>query len=250
MFTYSAAIESGRLNMLSPISDQPMIFPLGGGKDGLKPYAPINYDKRYHGTLPLKMAMGNSLNIPAIKVELTTGIPAVLDTARRMGVTSLNQDDSHYGISLTLGGYGVSPLDMVTGASTLATMGVRHPLACAHLHRHRGGAPTLPPVHDAGARARAGPGESGPRRRQPDRSELLPAGNPVAARNPGRPLAGVPFPFVQPLHRHRRAAHREWPSVRAWLHAAQPGPGGLKDKSPATTAWQPPGCEGVAPLQT
>ena len=126
MFTYTAAIESGKLNMLSPISDQPMIFPLGGGTDGLKPYAPQNYDKRYHGTLPLKMAMGNSLNIPAIKVELTTGIPAVLDTARRMGVTSLNQDDSHYGISLTLGGYGVSPLDMVTGASTLANMGVRH----------------------------------------------------------------------------------------------------------------------------
>jgi len=126
MFTYTAAIESGRLNMTSPISDQPMIFPLGGGKDGLKPYAPQNYDHRFHGTLPLKMAMGNSLNIPAIKVELTTGIPAVLDTARRMGVTSLNQDDSHYGMSLTLGGYGVSPLDMVTGASTLANMGVRH----------------------------------------------------------------------------------------------------------------------------
>jgi membrane peptidoglycan carboxypeptidase len=126
MFTYTAAIESGRLNMVSPIRDQPMVFPLGGGTDGLKPYAPQNYDKHYHGTLPLKMAMGNSLNIPAIKVELTTGIPAVLDTARRMGVTSLNQDDSHYGMSLTLGGYGVSPLDMVTGASTLANMGVRH----------------------------------------------------------------------------------------------------------------------------
>src|SRR5207244_4194445 len=61
-----------------------------------------------------------------IKVELLTGIPAVLDTARRMGVTSLNQPDNAYGTSLTLGGYGVSPLDMVTGASTLATLGVRH----------------------------------------------------------------------------------------------------------------------------
>ena len=126
MFTYTSAIESRRLSMVSPISDQPMVFPLGGGTDGLKPYAPLNYDKKFHGTLPLKMAMGNSLNIPAIKVELTTGIPAVLDTARRMGVTSLNQEDSHYGISLTLGGYGVSPLDMVTGASTLANLGVRH----------------------------------------------------------------------------------------------------------------------------
>jgi membrane peptidoglycan carboxypeptidase len=126
MFTYTAAIESGRVNMLSPILDQPMVFPLGGGTDGLKPWAPLNYDKRFHGTVPLKIAMGNSLNIPAVKVELTIGIPAVLDAARRMGVTTLNNDDSYYGKSLTLGGYAVTPLDMATGASTLATLGVRH----------------------------------------------------------------------------------------------------------------------------
>src|SRR3989440_6657662 len=126
MFTYTAAIESRKLNMVSPILDQPLVFPLGGGTDGLKPWAPLNYDKRFHGTVPVKIAMGNSLNIPAVKVELLTGIPAVLDAARRMGVTSLNKDDSNYGKSLTLGGYGVSPLDMVTGASTLATLGVRH----------------------------------------------------------------------------------------------------------------------------
>ncbi|HEY9288911.1 MAG TPA: transglycosylase domain-containing protein, partial [Candidatus Dormibacteraeota bacterium] len=126
IFTYTAAIESRKVNMVTSILDQPMVFPLGGGTDGLKPYAPLNYDKRYHGTVPLKIAMGNSLNIPAIKTELVTGIPAVLDVARRMGVTSLNQPDANYGISLTLGGYEVSPLDMVTGASTLATLGVRH----------------------------------------------------------------------------------------------------------------------------
>src|SRR5438094_545522 len=73
MFTYTSAIESGRLNMVSPIRDQPMVFPLGGGKDGLKPYAPINYDKHYHGTLPLKMAMGNSLNLPGRHVGAKTG---------------------------------------------------------------------------------------------------------------------------------------------------------------------------------
>ena len=126
MFTYTAAIESGKLNMTSPILDQPMVFPLGGGPLGDKPWAPLNYDKKFHGTVPLKMAMGNSLNIPAVKVELVTGIGAVLDVARRMGVTSLTKPDGDYGKSLTLGGYGVSPLDMVTGASTLATLGVRH----------------------------------------------------------------------------------------------------------------------------
>ena len=126
IFTYTAAIESGRLNMVSPILDQPMAFPLGGGNDGFKPYLPQNYDLKFHGTVPLKVAMGNSLNIPAIKTELAVGIPAVLDTARRMGVTTLTNKDSSYGISLTLGGYAVPPLDMATGASTLATLGVKH----------------------------------------------------------------------------------------------------------------------------
>ncbi|MDQ6711303.1 MAG: transglycosylase domain-containing protein [Candidatus Dormibacteraeota bacterium] len=139
IFTYTAAIESGRLNMISPILDQPMTFPLGGGTDGYKPYQPQNYDQKFHGTVPLKMAMGNSLNIPAIKTELTVGIPAVLDTARRMGVTTLTNKDSSYGISLTLGGYAVPPLDMATSASTLATLGVKHqPAPILHIEDGNG----------------------------------------------------------------------------------------------------------------
>jgi membrane peptidoglycan carboxypeptidase len=125
IFTYTAAIESRQVNMLTPILDEPLVFPLGSGKDGLLPYQPQNYDRRYHGVMPLKMAMGNSLNIPALKTELMIGIPTVLSAARRMGVTSLTQPDDSYRMSLTLGGYEVPLLDMATGASTLATLGVR-----------------------------------------------------------------------------------------------------------------------------
>jgi membrane peptidoglycan carboxypeptidase len=126
IYTYTAAIESRRVNMVSPILDAPLVFPVFGGTDGYAPFVPTNYDDRFHGVLPLKMAMGNSLNIPALKVEMRIGIPAVLDTARRMGVQSLTQPDDNYSISLTLGAYGVTVVDMVTGASTLATLGVRH----------------------------------------------------------------------------------------------------------------------------
>jgi 1A family penicillin-binding protein len=126
IFTYTAAIESGKFNMMSPILDEPMVFPVYGGVDGYQPYAPQNYDGRYHGTLPLKMAMGNSLNIPAVKTELRIGIPAVLSAARRMGVTHLTAADDTYGFSLTLGSKEVTPVDMVTGISTLAAQGVRH----------------------------------------------------------------------------------------------------------------------------
>jgi membrane peptidoglycan carboxypeptidase len=124
IFTYTAAIESRKLSMVSPILDAPIVFPVGGG-NGFETYAPANYDGRFHGTLPLKVALGNSLNIPAIKVELWTGIPAVLDVARRMGATTLTKADDTYGPSLTLGAYPVPVLDMAVAASTLATLGIR-----------------------------------------------------------------------------------------------------------------------------
>jgi 1A family penicillin-binding protein len=126
IYTYTAAIESRRFNMITPILDAPLVFPTWGGTSGFEPYIPLNYDLRYHGVLPLKMAMGNSLNIPAVKTELRVGLQNVLSVARRMGVTHLTQPDENYSLSLTLGGYEVTPLDMATGVSTLATLGVRH----------------------------------------------------------------------------------------------------------------------------
>jgi membrane peptidoglycan carboxypeptidase len=137
IFTYTGAVESRRFNMLSPVADEPMIFPIGGDQPGrylpgFAQYIPQNYDHRFHGTLPLKMVMGNSLNIPALKTELRTGIPAVVDVAHRMGITCLGlpcddkRDPSYYGASLTLGGYEVRLADMATAAATLANMGVRH----------------------------------------------------------------------------------------------------------------------------
>ena len=136
IFTYTAAIESRKVNMLSPVLDAPMVFPTGGDgpgyMSGYAKYIPQNYDRRFHGTLPLKMVMGNSLNIPALKVELRTGIPAVVDMAHRLGLTCLGEPCDKpravdtYGMSLTLGAYPVRLADMATAASTLATLGVRH----------------------------------------------------------------------------------------------------------------------------
>ena len=126
IYTYTAAIESRKFNMITPILDAPLVFPTWGGASGFEPYMPLNYDLKYHGVLPLKMAMGNSLNIPAVKTELRVGIQNVVQMARRMGVTHLTKEDDQYGISLTLGSAEVTPLDMATGVSTLADMGVRH----------------------------------------------------------------------------------------------------------------------------
>jgi membrane peptidoglycan carboxypeptidase len=142
IYTYTAAIASGKYTMTSPIVDSPFSYrePLS-----TEVYTPRNYDGRYHGTCTLQACMGNSLNIPAVKVELGIGVSTVVQEARTMGAPPYvphgvdsngypiytNTDPLNtYGASLTLGGYGETPLQMATGASVLATQGLlRQPFA-------------------------------------------------------------------------------------------------------------------------
>ena len=141
IYTYTTAIASGRYTMITPITDSPISIP-----DGSAIWRPRNYDGRYHGTLQLQQAMGNSLNIPAVKVELGVGTQNVAAMARAMGAppwllhadgTETNNDPlNSYGPSLTLGGYGETPLQMATGASVLASGGVLHqPFAIARVEQ-------------------------------------------------------------------------------------------------------------------
>jgi len=135
MFTYTAAIESAKFTMASWVDDSPLRVQLSDGSA----YTPRNYDGRYHGWQPIPYALGNSLNIPAVKVELGTGIERVVDVARRMGVRTLTQPATSYQPSLTLGGYEVPLIDMATGASTLAAQGTyRHPQAILKIVAHDG----------------------------------------------------------------------------------------------------------------
>jgi membrane peptidoglycan carboxypeptidase len=133
IYTYTAAIASGRYTMTTAIQDAPFQYNDVGSQTI---YKPQNYDSRYHGTLQLQECLGNSLNIPAVKVELGVGVPNVVNMARQMGAPpwiqhqdgsfSNNDDPTGFGPSLTLGGYGETPLQMATGASVLAAQGVLH----------------------------------------------------------------------------------------------------------------------------
>jgi 1A family penicillin-binding protein len=135
MFTYTAAIESGKYTMGSWIDDSPLQVRLSDGSI----YQPHNYDGQYHGWQPIPHALGNSFNIPAVKVELGTGVDHVVDVARRMGVQTLTQPATSYQPSLTLGGYEVPLIDMAAGASTLAAQGTyRHPQGILKIVAHDG----------------------------------------------------------------------------------------------------------------
>ncbi len=117
--TYAAALEKG-FTAASILDDSAVVYPQIGGPA----YAPVNYDGKFHGFVPLRYALGNSYNIPAVKTIAAIGVPAVIDKGRAMGITSWI-DESRYGLALTLGGGEVTMLDMAKVFGTLANAGTR-----------------------------------------------------------------------------------------------------------------------------
>jgi len=89
-------------------------------------WAPENFDKKWHGLVSVRSALGNSMNIPAVKAIQFAGVDAVADMARRMGITTW-PDNRRLGLSMALGGAEVRPLDMTAAYTVLANNGVRIP---------------------------------------------------------------------------------------------------------------------------
>ena len=116
---YATAFKKGWTGATT-IQDTPLSLPSGDGTI----YTPQNYDLRFHGTVTLRHALDNSLNIPAVKVLQFAGIPDTLKTAHDMGITTLSNPSS-YGLALVLGGGEVRPIDMATVYGTFANGGTR-----------------------------------------------------------------------------------------------------------------------------
>jgi membrane peptidoglycan carboxypeptidase len=74
----------------------------------------------------MRQALAGSLNIPAVQTLYLAGIPNVLDTAKDLGYTTLN-DPSRFGLSLVLGGGDVTLLEHTSAFATFAREGQRHP---------------------------------------------------------------------------------------------------------------------------
>lgn len=94
---------------------------------GQKQYCPKNYDNSFHGPVQMRFALGNSYNIPAVKMLALNGLNEFIATASAMGITTWT-DPSQYGLSLTLGGGEIYMTDLATAYGTLANSGVTVPL--------------------------------------------------------------------------------------------------------------------------
>jgi len=104
----------------TPFIDNKICFPNQGGQN----YCPVNYDSKFHGLMSMRYALGNSINIPAVKMLKLNGLDAMIATASAMGISTFTDPD-RYGLSLTLGGGEVTMVDMIQAYGVLANGGYK-----------------------------------------------------------------------------------------------------------------------------
>jgi len=114
---YALSLEKG-FTAASVIDDSPIVFSIAGSQ----PYKPVNYDGRFHGKVPLRYALANSYNIPAVRVLNSIGVTNFVNFAKKLGISTWT-DTSRFGLSLTLGGGEVYMTDMATAFGFFANSG-------------------------------------------------------------------------------------------------------------------------------
>lgn len=120
---YATAFEKG-YTAATMVMDVQTDFPNGSGGT----YSPVNYDGKYRGSMQLRFALGNSENIPAVKMLAKVGIKDVMAQGYQMGIDNWNPTPdamNSVGLSLVLGGRETTLLNEITAYSVFANKGVR-----------------------------------------------------------------------------------------------------------------------------
>src|SRR3989344_1585863 len=124
--TYATAFEKGYTpsTVLMDVSTE---FSSGGSAD--TPYRPVNYDGKFRGPMQVRFALGNSENIPAVKMLAMVGIRDFLHNAADMGLSQLTPTEENlkrFGLAITLGGGETTLLDLTSAFSVFAAGGKKH----------------------------------------------------------------------------------------------------------------------------
>jgi penicillin-binding protein 1C len=122
-FLYQLAIERRYLTAASLLDDAPVNLDTASGL-----YIPQNYDRDFKGLVSVRSALGNSLNVPAVRALVLTGVDAFRERMFDLGYASISRDGDYYGYSLALGSAEVSLWEQAQAYRTLARGGRFAPL--------------------------------------------------------------------------------------------------------------------------
>ncbi|OGZ18983.1 MAG: hypothetical protein A2175_01495 [Candidatus Nealsonbacteria bacterium RBG_13_42_11] len=156
-FIYATAFKKG-YDDKTMVSDEATSFGFWGDKE----YLPQNYDGKFRGLITLRQSLAQSLNVPSIKVlyligsenkinALTTnnfigqeniiaeGLKESIETAKSMGITTLDKPLSSYGPAIVLGGGEVKLLDITSAFGVFAAEGIRvEPVSILKIEDYQG----------------------------------------------------------------------------------------------------------------
>ena len=124
-FVYATALQQGA-SVDDMIEDTPLT---------IKDWSPKNYGKKYRGKLHLWQALAISSNVAAVRLIKKSGVDAVIQTAREMGITTPLSND----LTIALGSNGVKLYDMVVAYGAFANGGYRvRPYSVERVENSRG----------------------------------------------------------------------------------------------------------------
>jgi penicillin-binding protein 1C len=111
---YGLAFEQGLAHPESLIEDRPT---------GFGAYAPQNFDGFHRGTVTMREALTQSLNVPAIVVLDAVGPARLVARMKRAAIAPVLPDQSAPGLAIGLGGVGVTLRDLVQLYAAIARGG-------------------------------------------------------------------------------------------------------------------------------
>lgn len=122
-FLYELALERRYLTAASLLADSPLSLDTASGV-----YIPQDYDHDFKGLVSVRTALASSLNVPAVRTLVLTGVEAFRDRLNALGYGGITRDGNYYGYSLALGSAEVTLWQQAQAYRTLARGGEWSPL--------------------------------------------------------------------------------------------------------------------------
>ncbi|HEY9607440.1 MAG TPA: penicillin-binding transpeptidase domain-containing protein, partial [Allocoleopsis sp.] len=123
-FLYELALENRTIHPNTILADVPTHYAIPGAKL----YSPTDYNETFLGPVRVRVALANSLNVPAVRVLEKVGVPTFLNRLQQLGFEHLTQPPEYYGLGLALGSGEVSLWELARAYVTLARQGQATPL--------------------------------------------------------------------------------------------------------------------------
>ncbi|MEM1171073.1 MAG: penicillin-binding protein 1C [Cyanobacteria bacterium P01_H01_bin.35] len=119
-FLYQLALENRVINPNTVLADVPTYYAIPGAQL----YSPTNYNKdKFLGPVIVRVALANSLNIPAVRVLEKVGVDNFLNRLHELGFTHLQASPEYYGLGLSLGSGEVSLWELAKAYLIMARQG-------------------------------------------------------------------------------------------------------------------------------